>query len=125
MTRFKKIFIFLLTIAFIGSAIYIYSSFKTVKAYTFTVPNISLQKINDKIKDTIKSAKSSTISFAEKKAEDTAKKSSRKIKQNTFEFIKKNINSGIDVIGEAIGVDISAGGNLNNNQSAQQQNCKI
>ena len=119
MTLFKKIFIFLLIIAFIGSAIYIYSSLKTTKAYTFTVPNINLQKINDKIKDVAKSTKSSITSFVEKKAENTVKENSKSFKQNTFNFIKENMNNGINAVGKAVGAEIQE-----KNSPVQQQNCQ-
>ncbi len=119
MTRSKKIFIFLLIIAFIGSAIYIYSSLKMTRAYTFTVPDINLQKINDKIKNAIESTKSSITSFAEKKAEDTARENLKTFKQSAFNFIKENINNGIDVVGKAVGAETQE-----KNPPTQQQNCQ-
>lgn len=121
MTRSKKIFIFLLTIAFIGSAIYIYSSLKTAKAYTFTIPNISLNELSDKIKNTINTTKSAIDSLIKKKAQDTIDDASKSLKQNTFEFIKENMNNGLNVIGKTIGVDTSIS---NENQSIQEQNCQ-
>ncbi len=124
MTRSKKIFIFLLITAFIGSAIYIYSSLETAKAYTFTIPNINLQKINDKIKNTIELTKSSVISFIEKKAEDTVRESSKSFKQSTFEFIKENMNNGIDTIGKSIGADIPISLSSNENKLIEQKNCQ-
>lgn len=122
MTKSKKFFIFLLIVTFIGSAVYIYSSLKTAKAYTFTVPNITLRDINDKIKNTINSAKSAINSLIEKKVESAAQESSKNFKQNAFEFVKGNMNSGIDVIGKAIGADIKEK-NTSTNQT-QQQNCQ-
>jgi len=120
MTRSKKIFIFLLIIAFIISAIYIYSSLKTAKAYTFTIPNISLNELSNKIKNTINTTKSAISSLIEKKAQDTIDDASKSLKQTTFEFIKENMNNGLNAVGKAIGADISTS---NENQPIQQQNC--
>src|SRR3989344_4019480 len=122
MTRSKKIFFFLLIIAFIISAIYIYSSLKTAKAYTFTIPNISLNELSNKIKNTINTTKSAISSLIEKKAQDTIDDASKSLKQTTFEFIKENMNNGLNAVGKAIGADISIS---NENQSVQQQNCQI
>jgi len=106
----RKFFIVLLVVAVIGSVFYIYSAMKTVKAYSFFKPLINIADLPS-VKSVVDYSKKSVDKIGEKIKNQTSvinssvSKATNNFKNSAFEFTKENINSGLDAVGNVLGVD--------------------
>jgi len=96
----KKLLIFLIIIAIIGSGIYIYSSLQTVKAYTYLVPRWNLE---DKI-SSLKNFVGLKVKENINKGELLIKEKTQEAKTSIFEDLKDDISGQIDALGGKFGV---------------------
>ncbi|MEK7549334.1 MAG: PKD domain-containing protein [Patescibacteria group bacterium] len=96
----KKLLIFLIIIAIIGSGIYIYSSLQTVKAYTYLVPRWNLE---DKI-SSLKNFVGLKVKENINKGEFLIKEKTQEAKTSIFEDLKDSISGQIDILGGKFGV---------------------
>lgn len=115
--HFKKFFVVLLLIIGISSALYIYSAIKTARAYSFfnplevfkTFENLPFVKTTvdygkkniDKVGEKIKNQTGIFENFGS----NAVSKTTGGLKNSVFEFVKENINSGLNAIGGVLGVD--------------------
>ncbi|MEK7062235.1 MAG: hypothetical protein AAB940_00655 [Patescibacteria group bacterium] len=106
----KIFFIVLLVVAVVGSVFYIYSAMKTVKAYSFFKPLINIADLPS-VKSAVDYSKKSVDKIGEKIKNQTSvinssvSKATNNFKNSAFEFTKKNINSGLNVVGGVLRVD--------------------
>jgi hypothetical protein len=106
----KKFFVILLMIATAGSAFYIYSAMKTAKAYSFFKPLQNIAELPS-VKAAVDYGKKSVSKIGEKiknqasALEKSASETTDEVKNSAFEFLKENINSGLNAVGGVLGVD--------------------
>lgn len=94
-----------------ASAIYIYSALKTAKAYTFTIPNLKLMDKISSLKNFINTGKfdseiNKIKNDIKNQGEDLATKASKNLKNGIFNFVKRNMNKGLDALGSGLGADV-------------------
>ncbi len=111
----KKLLIFLIILAIIGSGIYIYSSLEVVKAYTYIVPKWNF---SDKISSLKNIVGLKDFNFSEKvkeninKGEFLIKGKVQEAKTSVFEDLKDSLSGQIDALGGKFGVASNSSFNL-------------
>ena len=119
----KKFIIFLLIIIAIAGFFYIYSAIKMEKTYAFFKPLINIADLPS-VKTAVDYSKKSVNKVGEKiknqinAAENSVSKATDKFKNSAFEFTKENINSGLNTVGNVLGVD----SNLVNTNTINESN---
>ncbi|OGM91417.1 hypothetical protein A2999_02960 [Candidatus Wolfebacteria bacterium RIFCSPLOWO2_01_FULL_38_11] len=107
----RKLFVFLAIIAIIGSGFYLYKNIKLTKALTYFLPFVNTVKEKASIK-----------------GEAVLDKTAKDFKNTAFAHFKSGVNSGIDKIGEAMGVEpinqinSNAEQSINDNKKNQETN---